>query len=1070
MDPHAPTVHVPLPPAMEQPSAGERLVTPLSGKATNEGSMGEVLPDPEHNGGLQPAYNGTTPAPGGPHRVGRFELRRQLGKGGCGIVFLAYDPRLQREVALKIPRPEMLMNPDARKRLVREATAAAEFDHPNLVPVYESGEIGPLCFIATAFCPGQTLAEWLDRQAFPVPVRQAARLIATVAEAVQHAHDRGVLHRDLKPNNVILQEMKVEESDEPPPGSVQLRGDHFVPRVVDFGLAKLLERGNTMETATRQILGTPKYMSPEQALARREDIGPTADVYALGVVLYEMVAGRAPYDGASDVEVLRQAVEGQPSPPRHLRPDVPRDLEAICLKAMARSTAQRYRTAIDLADDLRRFLDGRPTIARPLKWPGRAARWVRRNDRIVAIVILVGIALFFTTVATWNTYQTHQLRSDRDMALQDQAERARTEQKREYARRVREAFVAWQSGDTPAALEALAAAESATAFTMESPDFTYDYLTRLLKSGQITIVCPAGSVTALAVSSDGTRIASGHGDGTLTIWNRSGEQLGSVKAHETSVTHLAFALNGTRLLTASVTEGTGQLLNWNMTLAGGIVPAPVGQQTVASDISCFAISADGNCVFTGRPKGSLLKIHLLDSEQNATLPGIPDSAPITSVTTSHDGKWVITADGSGHIQRWTANLKRDDSFRSYKFTGEVSALAVTEIGLPAIGFVSGKVFVVAPDSSPQMFSTDTRVHWIAIHPTNGFALGATPGRVLLRGGYDLPTGDTETIRAGVFSPDGKTLFTGSSDGIIRSWNVANNLRERVAIPTGQVNAIGVHTDGGHGDTGEFVVASERQLAMFDTRNPTQSWSRLLDGGKGKQFCVVHLLNDGTTRGVTLEGKSAVIWNISAGTEQFRVQMPDDHIATTAALTLDGSRLAVGDDAGQVIVWSVSEKSIIATIDTGVRRPVQRVVLTPEANIVAAPVSGGIGMWMIGDSSLLGTIPVEETSVFRFVPTGDLVITAGRGGVVKVWNLMGREQLALYGHVGRVTGLGISPNGRTLVTGGASGEVKFWDMRTGQELIGLRRHSTAVTVIEFAASGKFLVTGGEGQVAIWDARE
>src|SRR5262249_20896494 len=220
------------------------------------------------------------------------------------------DPKLQREVALKIPRPEMVLNPDAKSRLKREALAAAEFDHPNLVPVFEYGEIGSLCYIATAFCSGQTLAEWLDRQAFPVPVRQGGRVVAIVAEAVQHAHDRGVLHRDLKPNNVILHEMKVEENDEAPPGSVQLRGDYFVPRLVDFGLAKLLERGGPSETGTRQILGTPKYMAPEQAQARREDIGPPADVYALGVILYEMIFGRAPYDGASDVEVLRPAVDG----------------------------------------------------------------------------------------------------------------------------------------------------------------------------------------------------------------------------------------------------------------------------------------------------------------------------------------------------------------------------------------------------------------------------------------------------------------------------------------------------------------------------------------------------------------------------------------------------------------------------------------------------------------------------------------------------------------------------------------------------------------------------------------
>src|SRR5262245_55443200 len=409
-DGKAPTIGVPrseLPP--RPPLPGERTVQPLSSFAPNEGSVGELLPDssragPPWSAGVQ----SDTPAPpGGAHRIGRFELRKQLGKGGCGIVFLAYDPKLERDVALKIPRPEMLLSPEARRRLVREALAAAEFDHPNLVPVYETGEIRPICFIATAFCPGQTLGEWLDQQAFPVPVRQAARLVATIAEAVQHAHDRGVLHRDLKPNNVILQSTKDDPQElDAPRGACQLRSEHFVPRVVDFGLAKLLERGGPSDTNTRQVLGTPKYMAPEQAQARHDDVGPTADVYALGVILYELLAGCAPYEGASDVEVLRQSIEGHRRHPRHIRPDIPRDLEAICLKAIERTSARRYRTAIDFADDLRRFLDGKPTLARPLNWAGRSVKWLRRNDQVVALAVVTIVAVVLLAVGGWYVRQT----------------------------------------------------------------------------------------------------------------------------------------------------------------------------------------------------------------------------------------------------------------------------------------------------------------------------------------------------------------------------------------------------------------------------------------------------------------------------------------------------------------------------------------------------------------------------------------------------------------------------------------------------------------------------------------
>ncbi|MFM8271363.1 MAG: protein kinase domain-containing protein [Gemmata sp.] len=604
-DARAPTVQAPYAVPDFPPAPSERPVTPHPSTG-NEGSLGELLPD------HRPAEPATvTPPPGGVHRIGRFELRRQLGKGGCGIVFLAYDPKLRREVALKVPRPELLLNPNAKRRLKLEALAASEFDHPNLVPVYEWGEVGPVCFIATAFCPGQTLAGWIDRQAFPVPVRQAVRLMVTLAEAVQHAHDRGVLHRDLKPNNVILQEMRVEKNDEPPAGSVLLRGVHYVPRVVDFGLAKLTERGGPSETGTRQILGTPKYMAPEQAQARREDIGPPADVYALGVVLYELLAGRAPYDGATDVEVLRQSVEGKATQPRDLRPDLPRDLEAICLKAMARTTAERYRTAIDFADDLRRFLDGMPTVARPLAWPGRAGRWLRRNDQLVAIVVLAVIAVTVTGLGTWNSYrgsrQTAQLRTDRDTLSRDQADRHRGDRQREYAQHVRDAFLAWRGGNARAAAGQLDAARRETLALNESPDFVHDYVSKLSKVDRLTIVCPVGAVTALAVAPDGSRLATGHADGTLAVWDRrTGRSLGRAKAHDGEVSTVAFA-NGLLLSSVCKHDVPAPVHLWLVSDEPTLVRHLLRE--VGIEVTCFAVSADGKSVVLGDADGGL-RLHL----------------------------------------------------------------------------------------------------------------------------------------------------------------------------------------------------------------------------------------------------------------------------------------------------------------------------------------------------------------------------------------------------------------------------------------------------------------------------
>jgi len=725
-DDRAPTIGVPTVDLKD----GERAVAHLTGKSDHDFSIDEFPTEPSQIVPIRAPKSGKFHLAGGPHRVGRFELRRQLGKGGCGIVFLAYDPKLEREVALKVPRPEMLLSQDARRRLVREALAAAEFDHPNLVPVYESGEIGPICFIATAFCPGQTLSEWLDRQAFPVPIRQTARLVATLAEAVQHAHDRGVLHRDLKPNNVILQATKDDpEEQEPPPGSIVLRGDQFIPRIVDFGLAKLLERGGPSETTTRQILGTPKYMAPEQAQARHADVGPAADVYALGVILYEMITGRAPYDGESDVEVLRQSIEGNLIQPRHLRKDVPRDIEAICLKAMHRIPGKRYRTAIDLADDLRRFLDDKPTIARPLKWAGRSARWLRRNDQAVALVVVTTIASVLLALGSLSIMETRKLQTDRDRVLQNQAERTRNDQSRDYAKNVRSAFLAWRAGDKKAAEDYLDTAWRLAQIGGHGTDFAYRYLAKLIATDRLMIVCPAGPVTALAVSADGTRIASGHANGTLTVWDReTGEQLGTVRAYNYAVTQVAFALGDARLLTVGQIANNQETgLGWNVNQLGEITPSPGANRVLAKDTRCLAVSADGEIALLGTALGQVFQIHLRDGTKNRSVE-LGRLDPITAIAFCDPGQSTLVGMSSGKVRRLSADLKPEDGEGAS--TGSVTALF--DLGKRQYAAAcQGGIFMAVLDA--WMVPTQGEVSWI-LPVVRGFAAGEGSGRVLLRSG------------------------------------------------------------------------------------------------------------------------------------------------------------------------------------------------------------------------------------------------------------------------------------------------------------------------------------------------
>jgi serine/threonine protein kinase/WD40 repeat protein len=331
-------------------------------------------------------------------KLGRFEMRRELGRGSYGLVYLAYDPQLCREVALKIPRPESILTPELRDRFMREARAAAGLEHPNLVPVYEVGEAGPICYIASAYCPGQTLAAWLKERGDLVPWRTAAGLIATLADALEHAHLRGVLHRDLKPANILLQSSEISGPTEDETGRQPDRqgeaGEEiraapsllaFQPKVTDFGLAKSWREGKLDQTKSDAIIGTPNYMAPEQAAGRSRDVGPAADVYSLGGIFYELLTGRPPFQAESLLETLEQVRSQEPVPPARLRPRLPRDLETICLKCLEKEPRKRYASAQALRDDLRRFLEDCPILARRTSPVERAWRWSRRNPAIASL-------------------------------------------------------------------------------------------------------------------------------------------------------------------------------------------------------------------------------------------------------------------------------------------------------------------------------------------------------------------------------------------------------------------------------------------------------------------------------------------------------------------------------------------------------------------------------------------------------------------------------------------------------------------------------------------------------------
>ena len=380
-------------------------------------------------------------------RLGRFELLEEVGCGSFGYVFRAQDPQLGREVAVKVQRAGSIATAEEQRRFMHEARSAARLKHPSIVALYETGETDDgVSYLVTEFIRGETLESRLQHSRFDY--REAAILIRQLAQAVHYAHQEGIVHRDVKPSNILI-----DESDQ--------------PHLADFGLAKRESPDGTLTTDGR-VMGTPAYMPPEHAGGFSGESDARSDIYSIGVILYEMVAGERPFQGTRRL-LLLQVLDEEPRPLRQLDEHVPRDLETICLKAMAKQPSRRYQTADELADDLDRFLRGEPIAARPVGYIEKLHRWSARYPFAVALFAAIVISslagfLYLRSLNSWIV---------REMAL----ENARlysdmSEEFNEYYSEIRGSFFA-HHGDatqTPPPLPATMRIEVAQRISCDSDD------------------------------------------------------------------------------------------------------------------------------------------------------------------------------------------------------------------------------------------------------------------------------------------------------------------------------------------------------------------------------------------------------------------------------------------------------------------------------------------------------------------------------------------------------------------------------------------------------------------------
>jgi tetratricopeptide (TPR) repeat protein len=366
--------------------------------------------------------------------IAGYEVLDELGRGGMGVVYRARQASLNRCVALKMIRSGAYASAADRARFRREAEAVARLQHPNIVHIHEIGEHDGLPFFALELVNGPSLAQAIGGR--PQPPAWAATLVETLARAIQHAHEHGIVHRDLKPANILLQsdERRGAGDDEStgPSSPCPRRLASIIPRITDFGAAKVLD--GTVATATGELLGTPSYMAPEQATGRGDAVGPGADVYALGAILYELLTGRPPFDGAMPLAILHKLGSEEPVPPGRLRAALPRDLETICLKCLEKQPGKRYAGAVDLADDLHRFLVGEPIRARPAGRVERVRKWARRRPAVAALLGVSCAALVVLgLLGLWHRN-----------AVRDREQQSRTDERQQEATRLHTARAQYQ--------------------------------------------------------------------------------------------------------------------------------------------------------------------------------------------------------------------------------------------------------------------------------------------------------------------------------------------------------------------------------------------------------------------------------------------------------------------------------------------------------------------------------------------------------------------------------------------------------------------------------------------------
>lgn len=974
--------------------------------------------------------------------LGDYELLAEVARGGMGIVYKARDRRLNRVVALKVTRAGRFESDHEARRLVAEAEAAAKLDHPHIVPIYEVGEAGGQHFFSMAFVEGESLAE--ATRAGPLPPRRAAGVMKHVADAVAYAHAHGVIHRDLKPSNILLD-----------PGGQ--------PRVTDFGLAKRADLDSTL-TQAGQVMGTPSFMPPEQAEGKNDQVGPPADVYALGATLYHLVTGRPPFQAASVPETLKQVVEREPVAPRTLNHSVDRDLNTIVLKCLQKRPEKRYESAAALADDLQRYLDRRPILARPVGDVQKLVRWGRRNPLVAAS--LAGITAIFVTafaLVSWSYVRAEDARKEEANQRQAAQDREKAERWERYRANMIAAGSAMQLHNVMAARSALEAAPE------EHRNWEWKYFSHQLDTAQ-HVVRVGDQSPAIGVSSDGTLAAAQSAAGPVGVWDiGTRKQIG---APQTRATGDLFRFSpDNQLLAYESAEG---IALWDV--GGGRPRAVLGGPGDTLADQPFGPDGTRLAAFSSRDRA----VRVWDTttgKELLVLHGHED--PIGRTAFSSDGRRIVSAGGPDRTARiWDAATGQPlRVLRGH--AGEVARAIFNPQGdrvltveawpsnlLRLWDATTGEPVAEMPghtNAAPEVaFSPDgTRIASGGVDQTVRLWDGRT-GRPL-----SSREGHRGRIREVAFSPDGKYLVTAADDRTARLWDAATG--DPVCVlhgHTGMIPAVRYTPDGRTIVTPSF----DGTVRLWDARTAERNGA--LRGHTSFVYDVAFHPDGDRVASAAWDG-TVRVWDATTGDPLRRLDFPAGRLTEKTTLSgvafhPAGNLLASAGRFDDVRLWDPATGRGVHHFDSPNDR-YGRLKFSPGGDRLASGVGDTVRVWDVDRRAEVARLRGHEAIDVAFGPDGAWLASAGIDRTVRVWDAGKWEQIRiLEGHTDQVNGLAVSRDGRWLASASHDGTARVWDTTTWKEATAPLPHGTNVYGVAFSPDGTRLACAcANSLIRLWD---